>query len=58
MLVSIALAVVAFAVTMAALCYDPVDRRFRFLVPFRDDDTGAFRVPERPVLVILGGRLR
>jgi hypothetical protein len=53
MLVAIALAVVAFVVTLAALCYDPVDRQFRFLYPFRDEENSAFRVPDNPVLVIL-----
>ena len=53
MLVAIALAVVAFAVTLAALCYDPVDRQFRFLYPFRNEETNAFRVPDNPVLVML-----
>jgi hypothetical protein len=51
MLVSIALAVVAFVVALVALCYDTVDGRFRF--PFRDDETGAYRLPDRTIQAIL-----
>jgi hypothetical protein len=50
---AIALAVVAFVATLVALCYDPVDRQFRFLYPFRDEETRAFRLPDNPVLVLL-----
>jgi hypothetical protein len=51
MLVAIALAVVAFLAALVALCYDTVDRRFRF--PFQDEETGAWRRPEAVVPAIL-----
>lgn len=52
MLVSIGLAVVAFVLALVALCYDPVDQRFR--LPLRDVETGAYRIPEPAVQVIIG----
>jgi len=53
LVVAIALAVVAFVVTLVALGYDPIDRQFRLLYPFRDEETRAFRLPDNPILVIL-----